>query len=67
MFIVGCEPKPFSEEDQDMEMSGPVRAAVDEAVEMVQSLIARILAGEFSPIAIISQSINSNPNQEVYS
>jgi hydrogenase maturation protease len=43
-FIVGCEPSPFPDEDEvQMEMSPPVRAAVDEAVGMVQQIVARYL------------------------
>lgn len=46
VFLVGCEPTPFSEEAQEMQMSDPVRAAVDEAVGMVESLVGRIISGE---------------------
>jgi hydrogenase maturation protease len=46
VFILGCEPTPFSEDSQEMSMSDPVRAAVNEAVGMVESLVRRILCGE---------------------
>jgi hydrogenase maturation protease len=45
-FVVGCEPRTVvAGEDYDemlMELSEPVRAAVDEAADLVQSLVARI-------------------------
>ena len=65
VLIVGCEPKPFCEEDQDMELSAPVRAAVDEAVTMIESLVARILHGELSATAPPS-SASINQTQEVH-
>lgn len=47
LLLVGCEPTPDSDyEDMQMELSGPVRAAVDEAVDLLESLIARLLRGE---------------------
>ena len=40
VLLVGCEPTPFdSEQDMQMELSEPVRAAVDEAVAVVESLV----------------------------
>ncbi len=43
MLVVGCEPQVIlTGEDYDdmlMELSGPVRAAVDEAVKLVESLV----------------------------
>ncbi len=47
LLLVGCEPTPFHEED-DMSggLSDPVRAAVDEAVVLIESLAARVLRGE---------------------
>jgi hydrogenase maturation protease len=62
VLIVGCEPTPFDEDDQQMEMSPPVRAAVDEAVEMVESLIGRILCGELDCISTtVSQPSRAQP------
>jgi hydrogenase maturation protease len=46
MFLVGCEPAPLESEDGHMGLSEPVEAAVDEAVVMVESLVAKILAEE---------------------
>jgi hydrogenase maturation protease len=44
LLVVGCEPKPADEEQElHMEMSDPVRAAVDEAVVLVETLLAEIL------------------------
>jgi hydrogenase maturation protease len=43
ILLLGCEPTPFdSDADPAMELSAPVEAAVDEAVAMVASLVARI-------------------------
>lgn len=47
LLLVGCEPAPADEaEEMDMEMSAPVKAAVDEAVLFVEELTARLLRGE---------------------
>jgi hydrogenase maturation protease len=47
LLLVGCEPTSSGEaEDVWLEMSEPVRAAVDEAVGLVESLAARLLRGE---------------------
>jgi acylphosphatase len=43
ILIVGCEPGPAGEEEMQMEMSEPVRSAVDEAVSVVGSLVAKLL------------------------
>ena len=44
VLLVGCEPTPFDpEQDMQMELSAPVRAAVDEAAALVESLVSRIL------------------------
>jgi hydrogenase maturation protease len=44
--VVGCEPAPAGDNDADtpmsMELSEPVRAALDEAVRMIDALIARL-------------------------
>jgi len=44
ILLVGCEPAPLESEDGHMGLSGPVEAAVDEAVRVVESLVTRILA-----------------------
>jgi hydrogenase maturation protease len=53
VLVVGCEPQlAAAGEEPAAELSPPVRAAVGAAVEMVASLVAKLLAGEplsFSP------------------
>jgi hydrogenase maturation protease len=45
VLLVGCEPTPLaSDDDMQMEMSGPVQAAVDEAITVIECLVTRILA-----------------------
>jgi hydrogenase maturation protease len=46
LLVVGCEPAAAPADEMEMAMSGPVRAAVDEAVVLVESLVARLLRGE---------------------
>jgi hydrogenase maturation protease len=47
LLVVGCEPAPpEKDEEMRMGMSEPVRAAVEEAVALVESLVARLLRGE---------------------
>jgi hydrogenase maturation protease len=43
LVVVGCEPGTSDDDDFAAEMSAPVRAAVDEAVPLVESLVARLL------------------------
>ncbi len=51
IFLVGCEPQPFEENDDfRQEMSSPVRAAVGEAVGMIESLIASGARGQKSEV-----------------
>ena len=46
VLLVGCEPRPPAvDDDLNLEMSEPVRAAVDEAILLIESLLSRILAG----------------------
>jgi hydrogenase maturation protease len=50
MLIVGCEPEPMSpDEDLRMKLSEPVRAAVDEAVKLIESLLNRLNSCTNSP------------------
>ncbi len=44
LLVVGCEPAPLESEDGQMGLSAPAQAAVGEAVGLIESLIARILA-----------------------
>ena len=49
LLVVGCEPKANSDfEEMQGGMSAPVRAAVDEAVRLIEALVAQVLgvAGE---------------------
>ena len=46
LFLIGCEPTPPGDDEAAMEMSAAARAAVDEAVPLVESLVARLLRGE---------------------
>jgi hydrogenase maturation protease len=48
VLLVGCVPATLGPEEGQMGLSEPVRAAVDEAVKVVDSLVSRILAGEWS-------------------
>lgn len=43
IYLVGCEPAPLRSEDGHMGLSEPVEAAVGEAVEVVESLVRKIL------------------------
>ncbi len=45
VLLVGCEPSPFDEDDPPMELSAPVAAALDEAVRLVESLVAQVREG----------------------
>jgi hydrogenase maturation protease len=46
VFIVGCEPKDFGDElEGRMGLSAPVQAVVEEACNMVEELVERILIG----------------------
>ena len=46
LLLVGCEPTPPGGADEmRMGLSDPVRAAVDEAVPLVESLVAKVLQG----------------------
>ena len=48
VLLVGCEPTPIdSDSDIDIRMSEPVLRAVDEAVALVESIVARILQDVF--------------------
>jgi hydrogenase maturation protease len=47
VLVVGCVPATLGPEEGQMGLSAPVAAAVDEAVKLVESLVARVLAGEW--------------------
>jgi len=43
VLLVGCEPATFGGDNGQMSLSGPVRAAVNEAVRLVKNLVEKIL------------------------
>lgn len=43
ILLVGCEPETLGPEEGQMGLSAPVEAAVDEAVKVVESLVAKLL------------------------
>lgn len=49
ILLVGCEPQTLGGEEGLMGLSGPVAAAVEEAVGVVESLVAQILAESRAP------------------
>lgn len=51
VLIVGCEPTIPAEDELQMEMSAPVQAAVNEAIDMVESLVSQIRAEATVPDA----------------
>jgi hydrogenase maturation protease len=46
ILLVGCEPETLGPEEGQMGLSAPVEAAVEEAVKVVESLVARLLGVE---------------------
>jgi len=46
VLIVGCEPADLGSDDGRLGLSEPVKAAVDEAIAMIESLVSKNLAGE---------------------
>jgi hydrogenase maturation protease len=62
LLLAGCEPTPLSEADElQTGLSDPVRAAVDEAVVLIESLVGRLLRGE----AVEASGETFNPEKEV--
>jgi hydrogenase maturation protease len=62
LLLVGCEPTPLSEADEmQTGLSDPVRASVDEAVVLVESLVGRLLGGD----AVEPRGEAINPEKEV--
>jgi hydrogenase maturation protease len=47
VLVVGCVPATLGPEEGQMGLSEPVAAGVDEAVKLIESLVTRILAGEW--------------------
>jgi hydrogenase maturation protease len=68
LVIVGCEPAlPADDQELPAEMSAPVRAAVDEAVRLVEALAARLLsAGDTTEMAdVVAGAVNSTLRKEL--
>jgi hydrogenase maturation protease len=62
LLLVGCEPTPLDEADEMRPgLSDPVRAGVDEAVVLIESLVGRLLRGE----AVEPRGDAINPEKEV--
>ncbi len=49
VYLVGCEPEPIDPDDLEMELSEPVRAAIDEAVLLIEELVEKSLTGPGAP------------------
>jgi hydrogenase maturation protease len=66
LLVVGCEPGTGGDEDGLGEMTAPVRAAVDEAVLLIESLVARLLCSmKGSEAATMVCEENTIPGKEV--
>jgi hydrogenase maturation protease len=62
LLLVACEPTPLDEADEmQTGLSEPIRAAVDEAVVLIESLVGGLLRGE----TIESSGDIPNPEKEV--
>ncbi len=46
VLLVGCEPATLGPEEGQMGLSEPIAAVIDDAVTLVESLVAKILSGE---------------------
>jgi hydrogenase maturation protease len=46
ILVVGCEPAPLESEEGQLGMSEPVQRAVDEAINLIESLVTNILEEE---------------------
>jgi hydrogenase maturation protease len=55
ILLVGCVPATLGPEEGQMGLSEPIAAAVDEAVQLVDSLVTRILAEEWPAIVFPSR------------
>jgi hydrogenase maturation protease len=49
-YVVGCEPAvPDADAEESMELSPPVEAAVEQGVQLVEQLVARLAGGKEGP------------------
>ncbi len=63
VLVVGCEPAVLgTDEDPVMGLSAPVEAALDEAVALVDTLVARLLAEPTAPDSQGNLPIATTPN-----
>ncbi len=61
LWVIGCEPASLeAEPGHYLQLSAPVEAAIDDAVEMVASLVERLLAPESNAQAIVSRRGHSS-------
>jgi hydrogenase maturation protease len=66
VMLLGCEPTPFnSEMDIEMELSLPVRAAVEEAIGMIDSMVNKIFQDERPLVGASAVSLDQGRRQEV--
>jgi hydrogenase maturation protease len=49
IYLVACNPSILGGEDGEMGLSAPVRAAIPRAVQLIESLVVELLAGERIP------------------
>jgi hydrogenase maturation protease len=49
ILLVGCEPQSLGGDDGHIGLSEPVESAVEDAIQMIESLIGRIRSGEWTP------------------
>ncbi len=47
ILLLGCEPQTFGPEEGQMGLSEPVASAVDRAIPLLDSLVERLLSGEW--------------------
>lgn len=57
VLLVGCEPAVLEDENGELQLSRSVRAAIPQAIEMIQSLVAELLL----------ESRNQNPAEPILS
>jgi hydrogenase maturation protease len=46
ILLLGCEPETLGPDEGQMGLSGPIEAAVEEAVKLVESMVGKLLRGE---------------------
>ncbi|MFN2453421.1 MAG: hypothetical protein ABR577_04305 [Pyrinomonadaceae bacterium] len=46
ILLVGCEPEPMGADEERMDLSEPVQAAIEEAIGLIEELVTKILAEE---------------------